>query len=154
FADLLGKADTFNREDLRRFPRLEINYLIERIIERIPDDQQPLRWALRYAVIPHDLTKDFLVKVLRPHLEAEISRSRHKPLDHPQEKLPEGSEFIKESRPWKEYTGAIDYDKLWDDLLRYQSPSGWITAERGIPKLQPDIVVPMRQLLQTQDIFE
>jgi hypothetical protein len=154
FADLLGKPDTFSREDLKRFPKLEINYLIERIILRIPDDQQPLRWALRYAVIPHDLTKEFLVTVLGPHLEAEIAKARPDPLDRPLEKLPEGSEIVKETESWKHYQGVINYDTLWDDLLRYHSPSGWITVEHKIPKLQPDIVVPMRQLLQTQDIFE
>ena len=59
-ADLVGPENEFTVDDIRDLRRVEVAYLILRVIERVPESQCSLRWLLRYAVIPRQLTKGFV----------------------------------------------------------------------------------------------
>lgn len=148
FADRVGAGGTFSLKDLSELQHADVQYLIERIIERVPDCE--LQWVLRYAVVPNELTKDFLDQVLLPHVRREASRSDR---DRPHDNLPAGADVVRTSTSWSPCQGAFETDRLWEELRKYASSSSWISLEGDIPKLQPELVVPMRYLLQSQQVY-
>jgi hypothetical protein len=143
YADLAMARGSMSAMDVRELGDIAHEYLIERIIERIPDSEMPLRWLLRYAVVPRpgSLTLEYLDQVLRPHLEREMRQQGLVLLDKA------------ESSVWRPETGTFTLEQIWDRLLLYRSPSGWIDVIGGRPILQPEIILPMRALLQKEKIF-
>jgi tetratricopeptide (TPR) repeat protein len=152
FADLVGSGNAFSAGDIGDLRRVEVEYLILRVIERIPESQCPLRWLLRYAVIPRQLTKGFVQAVLAPQLLRAMTSSDPGSLDAPNDNVPAGAEIVRQRRPWGRCDQSFNAESEWPALLRYAGSANWITLEGGQPRLQPEVVSPMRFLLQSQPI--
>lgn len=146
-ADLAEGVDGLKDEDFRH---PEIAYLLRRVIERIPEEELALRWTLRYAVIPRTLDPAFFDRALKPHLEREIAKETARRLDTTSGGLPKGF-----TSPWKyvEESGAVVTAQLWEGLKKYAGPRSWVVLDNGTPRLQPEVVVPMMQLLRCEEIF-
>ena len=121
----------------------EFAYLIERIIDQIPDSQRAVRWVVRYGVVPRSLTREFLQTVMRPHLEPERSsaaKDGHRDrLQQFAESFPRASEF--------------DLEAVWQDLQLYADTCGWLRADAESLRFQPEVVRPMRALLRGEPVF-
>lgn len=145
FADLALTPPGLKDDDFRR---PEVSYLLRRIIERIPEDELALRWTLRYAVIPRQLTPEFFDNVLKPHLEREIAQQSGQS-DNPSKGLPRGYK-----NPWKYVkNGSVQREELWTALRKYAGPRSWARLSGDIPQLQPEVVQPMRWLLRQSGMF-
>ena len=153
FADLVDPQRAFTNAELRELRRVEVEYLVERVIERIPESDCPLRWLLRYAVTPRQLTEEFVEQVLAPHLQRAMTASGPEAPDRPGENLPKGAELLRKRRPWVACAKPFSTSVEWPALLRYAGPSSWITLADGLPRPQPELLSPMRYLLQEQPIF-
>jgi tetratricopeptide (TPR) repeat protein len=153
FADLVGPERPFTEADVRELRRVEVEYLVLRVIERIPEAQCPLRWLLRYAVVPRQLTKEFVDAVLARHLQRAMTPGEDAAPDVPAEHLPKGAEIVRRRQPWRACTRPFDSAREWPALLRYSGSAGWIDLQKGQPRLQPEVVSPMRYLLQEQRVF-
>src|SRR5262249_20678125 len=81
-------------------------------------------------------------------LEREIAAHSHR-FDDPQKGLPTGF-----SNPWKYVAhGEVQRQSLWDALRKYAGPRSWVSFNGDIPRLQPEIIQPMRWLLRKSSIF-
>jgi cellulose synthase operon protein C len=140
-------------------------YLIERIIDRIPDEnvetddppevrrhkhtQRGLRWLLRYAVVPRRLTRKFASEVLSNFVFDELRGHTHRD----ETSLRSVGERYADRDRWRREDLAISFDDLWIALQSYAGSSSWVSSNGEDLELQPEIVVPMRQLL-TKNIDE
>lgn len=154
FADLYQQQEVKTAQDILSFPRTDFAYLIDRIIERIKEPE--VQWLLRYAVVPRQFTFDFFERVIAEHLEAELIRKRK--LDEVNKKYPRGAEVFENQEKFKDFkkAGSLNIRAIWRNLRRYASDYGWISFDSGddsAPRLQPDVVNPMRVLLKEQEIF-
>lgn len=132
------------REEDFRHP--EINYLLRRVIERIPEAEMLLRWTLRYAAIPKVLTPEFFDAVVKPAFELVIAG---KLTDDTEAGLPDRAR-----NPWKHVTdGKVDREALWPDLRKYAGPRSWIIFDGDVASLQSEVAVPMRTLLHPSPVF-
>ena len=86
FAELALNKAGLTANTVRQLPRVDIAYLIQRVIMRI--SSQPLRWAIRYGVVVRHLTKPVIEAVLLPALKEAL---RGKAVDDPNAQL--GDEF-------------------------------------------------------------
>jgi cellulose synthase operon protein C len=151
-ADLALGRDSLTAEEVSSFPSAHYVYLVERVVKRIPE--QPLRWVVRYGVIPRRLTPDFieavLLKPLRRSLNGELVG------DVPQEHVRQGHK-IRERDIWTPDPSAnVTTEQLWRDLCRYEGPRGWIWRLPGpdeVVQFHGDVVDPMRDLLSSQPLF-
>jgi hypothetical protein len=135
------------------FENVDEIYLIERVVRRIPvADQLPVRWVIRYGVVPRRLTPDFIREVLLPALQRALSG----------EAEDSGDDLIEEylkSRAWPVAPGtSLDADAVWAQLAAYSTLGGhgWIEVPRtdpGVARFHADVVNPMRRLLRKQRIF-
>lgn len=145
FADLYQQKEVKTPEEILSYPRTDFAYLIERIIDRIKEPS--VQWLLRYAVIPRQFTFDIFEKVLAYHLERELIEKQNK--DQPNENLPEK---YANRKIWKdEKAKKLVLQSIWKDLKNYASASSWIIFDAGgsaSPRLHPDVVIPMRILLE------
>jgi putative peptidoglycan binding protein len=151
FADLASAKGSLTEEDVAKLPEVGFAYLIERIVKRIRELE--VRWVLRYAVIPRQFTRDFLEKVVVPHLRREMENAQH---DRPNDFLPEGVEDSDIEYVWLSQSAAdLKPDQVWDRLRQYASGYGWVEFKTETDSLhfQPEVVIPMRQLLRNQKIF-
>jgi hypothetical protein len=158
FADL-ASARTLTAEEVKT-SNVAFAYLIERIIDRIPDEaeraddteyerkrkrtQSGLRWLLRYAVVRRRLTKKFAVAVLADFVREEIRGDTGR--DDETNLEPAGSRYIN-VRPWKRFGLPIEFDDVWSALESYAGSSSWVSSSGGELELQSEVIVPMRQLL-------
>src|SRR5262249_33830098 len=122
--------------------------LIERTVKRIT--YQPLRWVVRYGVVPRSLALDFLRDVRRePLVEALSGRAAVSGVDVPLSTV--------EQDVWvKEEGFTFDAQALWDDVvLKYASAKSWVRVGERPDHLvfRSDILQPMRRLLRPQRIF-
>ncbi|HKA20092.1 MAG TPA: hypothetical protein VKN18_17520 [Blastocatellia bacterium] len=136
--------DELNKEEI------DLAYLIKRIVERIPADQElGLRWLLRYGAIPRRLTFGFVRDVLQPLL----IRALKGDIEAAKEDIP--SE--KERKVWLQDANAVlSPQTLWDQLSKYAGSHGWITLDsrdNQIAVLHADVRGPMRALLRDQPIY-
>jgi cellulose synthase operon protein C len=148
FADLAVANPNLTAQEVRRYPEAQYARLIERIIDRIPPSQHGVAWLLRYAVVPRRLTLDFVIDVLAKFLPDEMARRTRR--DNP-------NEFGKEARlysgreVWRPYEQEIA--TIWDQLKDYASDNSWVEMRGAELLLQPEVRVPMRQLLRNNEIF-
>ena len=152
FADLALMPEGLSVKTVRQAPSNEVAYLLDRVILRIPQDQ--LHWLVRYAVIPRELTFEFVQNVLAQFLPEEASGKTNR--DPQNEFSWRALRSYKQKEPWPT-TKIGDLKRLWDALCRYASDPSWITVDRDsrVVKLQPEVVEPMRLLLRANpDIFE
>lgn len=155
FADLYQQKEVETAQDILSYPRTDFAYLIDRIIERIKEPE--VQWLLRYAVVPRQFNFDFFEKVIAHHLEEELIRNRK--LDEVNKKYPRGAEVFENQEKFKSLKRAktLNIKAIWRNLRRYASNYGWISFDSGddsAPRLQPDVVTPMRVLLKEQKIFK
>ncbi|MEY9524078.1 hypothetical protein ABIF70_005219 [Bradyrhizobium japonicum] len=157
FADL-ASGRTLAAEEVRT-SNVAFAYLIERIIDRIPDEevvpgdsanvqrhkytQRGLRWLLRYAVVPRRLTRKFVYEVLADFILDELHDKTHRD-DTSLEQA--GARYTRHDR-WRRSAIPVAFDDLWAALQSYASSSSWVNGSGDELELQPEIVVPMRQLL-------
>lgn len=140
-ADLSLANPKLTAAEINRYPSAEFAYLIERIIDRIPEKEHAVAWLLRYAAIPRQLTFDFARDVLAEHLEREmVSGGR---LDRRAEAKP----FYGGREVWRK-TPERALVNVWNDLCQYASDNSWMSLEDGVVHLQPEVRLPMRQLLR------
>jgi hypothetical protein len=149
FAEWANDDDTLDAKTVLRSEDVSTAMLIERIVKRIP--YQPLRWIIRYGVVPRSLSFDFLRDVMRgPLLDALSGRASAAGVDKP--------ESTTEQDVWKEEQNFIfDPDLLWDRfILPYTSERSWIKPGESPHQVafRSDILQPMRSLLRKQPIFE
>jgi hypothetical protein len=149
FAEWANNDDRLDANTVVQSEDVSTAMLIERIIKRIP--YQPLRWIIRYGVVPRNLSRDFLRDVMRePLLDALSGRASSEGVDKP--------DSATEQDVWKEEPNfTFDADVLWDQhVVRYASERSWMTPGE-LPQqvaFRSDILQPMRRLLGKQPIFE
>ena len=123
--------------------------LIERIVKRI--SYQPLRWIVRYGVVPRTLSLAYLRDVMRePLLEALSGQALATGLDAPDSGV--------EQDVWTLEPGFVfDAPKLWTEKVRpYAGERNWMMPGEHSEEVtfRSDILQPMRRLLRSQRIFE
>ncbi|MCK1700644.1 ATP-binding protein [Bradyrhizobium sp. 146] len=153
FAELALNRTNLTADEVRRFPRVDIAYLIERVIKRI--ESQSVRWMIRYGVIARHLTLEFAEAVLLPPL---LKALRGEQKDEPGKGLDDHSRDV-----WKPDADAVEalekdgMEGLWNQLSAYERDRGWLTSvkDHGQTELHfhPEVVIPTRELLRGQDIF-
>jgi cellulose synthase operon protein C len=154
YADVLLTSPAISAADIDRFGRIDLLYLIERVLKRIPD--YPLRWVLRYGVIARRLTRRFLEDVLGPHLERAMRGNRR--YDDPaiDDVKDAGWPSLWYGQDRASRQGPVDYDALWTRLRVYASASSWISTAADVPDallIQPVVTHPMRRVLREQQVF-
>ena len=127
-------------------------YCIERVLERIPNDQ--VRWLLRYGAVPRLLTFDFVRHVMWPPLVESIggSSTDDDPDEDDRPRAGRPAIFQEGTPP----TDEVELRALWDQLAAFASGSSWIShtdAEPGALVLHPIVRGPLRQLVGAQGIY-
>lgn len=160
FADLYEQDDVRTPEDILSCPSVELAYLIRRVILRITEIE--VRWLLRYAVVPRNFTYDFFEKVVAPHIEQQLKIDENTshgetPVDRPNNYLKDKKETSQKAWSKPEKNKSINLPETWNNLRKYASSHGFVSFEIGsenAPRLHPDVIIPMRLLLEDQEIFE
>lgn len=154
FAELALNRTKLTADEVMRFPRVDIAYLLERVVKRIKS--QPLRWMVRYGAIARHLTLDFAEDVLLPPL---IKALEGENVDKPDQDLASDYKDLWQPDP-KAAEGLKSKDAvkaLWNQLTAYARERGWLssTTVEGRTKLRfhPEVINPTRELLRPQDIF-
>ncbi|HYJ42607.1 MAG TPA: hypothetical protein VEW08_17585, partial [Steroidobacteraceae bacterium] len=151
FAELALNKTGLTAEMVRQLPRVDIAYLIQRVIMRI--SSQPLRWAVRYGVVVRHLNKAVVDAVLLPALKEAL---RGKTADDPNSAL---GDFSKVWEPDPALAETVTTDDIWNELKTYVRERGWISLSGseadGTEELRfhPDVVTPTRALLRDQTIY-
>lgn len=158
FAELAMNRGALSAEDVLRFPRADIAYLVERVIRRI--DSQPLRWIIRYGAIARHLTPEFAEAVLLPPL---LQALRGTDQDQPQKGLGEAdadADFRDVWQPDPEAARELEEKgiaPLWEKLSAYARERGWLSwvdaEQRSELRFHPEVVNPTRELLRRQEIL-
>src|SRR5262249_23164420 len=155
YADVLTVNPNISEEELGRRGDIDVLYLVERVLKRIPDF--PMRWVLRYGVLVRSLTRRILEDVLGPHL-LRAMRREHDYDDPDIDEIDDNEEW---PSLWKAQDEAsrvttLDYDALWDWLRTYATASSWITVDkRAVDALviQPVVSHPLRRVLRKKPVF-
>ncbi len=157
FADLYQQEEIKTVNEVRSCPSTDFAYLITRVIKRIKEPT--VQWLLRYAVIPRKFTIEIFEKVLAHHLEEELIRERK--LDLVNQNFPKEAASFEGRKNWKEPKAkrakSLNIRAIWNHMRKYASNYSFISFDAGdetAPHLQPDVVVPMRLLLEKQSIFK
>jgi len=148
-ADLVTSKEIQTVEEVKKYPRAEVAYMIRRIIDRIKDPD--IRWLLRYAVIPRVLTLDVLKQIMWKHLVEEREKKRGLDLS-----VDPSSEGAFDQKQYWEYGSGSSPEDVWDKLKPFVSSYGWVSYDEGDPdriRLHPEVVVPMRFLLAKEEVF-
>ncbi len=153
-ADLIEEHPAINPGTIAEYRGADYAYLIEKVVKRI--EEQPVRWVLRYACVPRRFDYDFVRNVLWPRVREEMSGTGGH--DHPA-----GDDIPREGdgkQVWA--VGELPPDdeeavrQVWDQVRRYASGSSWISPDGADPdalRLQAEVVRPLRELLQENEIF-
>jgi hypothetical protein len=142
-------ADLVEQDDIRDVAGVEklkpeFEYLIKRVIERIPDSQFPVRWVVRYGVVPQRLTREFLQHVMEEPLRREVEGSRDERRDE-----------VRDYNKSFPRDGKVDVGSLWDALRGYADSSGWLrVVDAEELRFQPEVVQPMRVLLKQEPLYQ
>jgi tetratricopeptide (TPR) repeat protein len=148
-ADIARDNPELSSQEIEDYAAVDLVYLIERVVDRIKDEQ--VRWLLRYGVVPHQLTLDFVEKVMVPYLQRGLKGDTS--LDDPSsDNLPEQ---VKARKPFAtDPTAApIDAQALWQGLAQYVSRASWVFPSPGTPAsltFHSEVREPMRYLLREQ----
>ena len=155
-ADFYQQKIVATAEEIRALERLDIEYLISRIITHIKEPT--VQWLLRYAVVPRNFTFDIFKEVLAAHLREELLSGGK--LDDPNRNFPAEAARFENQVTWKPLDDddggrqTFDCEKIWTALRNYASASGYIsfnTGDESVLQIHSDVVVPMRILLETQE---
>lgn len=140
FAELYHSPGGLSVKEVRDAPSDDFIYLLDRVIIRI--HSSAVRWLVRYAVIPRELTFDFAANVLSRLLDnTDKDDANAFPADL--------AKRYAARRPWPPAQFGQLKD-LWDDLIRYASNPSWISYNEASQtiQLQPEVITPMRKLLR------
>lgn len=146
-ADIVRVQPTIKAADFERYEDVDLAYLIERVVDRIHDDQ--VKWLVRYGVVPRLLTraivKDVLVRFMLDGMrgQAQQDDATQDPAVEPQLSSPPFP-LVKEGNL------AVDPEALWQTLYRYTAEYSWVIADEAADALRfhQDVVEPMRRLLR------
>ncbi|WP_321800934.1 hypothetical protein [Caballeronia sp. J97] len=147
-ADLANSNPNTTVEDVNAL-RPEYEYLIDRVIRRIPEFQWMVRWVVRYGVVPRRLTRSFLEAVMKSHIRREITSETEAEAEHLDELTLYARDFPRSGGMERE----IDIGLLWTQLRAYADSVGWLRAGDDEIRFQPDIVGPMHDLLKRERIY-
>ncbi|XXT23816.1 hypothetical protein WME94_19960 [Sorangium sp. So ce429] len=155
--DVLQANTQLSAAEILAYPRADLIYLIERVVERIEDPQ--VQWLLRYGVVPRRLSFAFLRDVMARYLPAATAGNAS--YDDPQRDLPEalrqkgvfraGPEVALPEQPSEAALRA-----LWQRLTQYESSASWVSAAGDAVDtltFHPDVLNPMRLLLRGHEVF-
>ena len=153
YADVLLTSPRVKAAEMDRLGRIDLLYLMERVLKRIPD--YPLRWVLRYGVLARRLTRQFLEEVLGPHLRRAMRGDKR--YDDPA--VDEVSDAAWPALWYAQDAASrrsdLDYDLLWKHLRDYASASSWIMIGADAPNallIQPVVTHPMRRVLRKKPV--
>jgi hypothetical protein len=153
YTEILQGEPGLSAADIRADSRVDVEYLIRRVVLRLKDKDAKLSWVLRYGAIPRRLTREFLKEVMKGPLEREIREKGS--VDNPRKGLPLS---LQDKEPFhREPAGApIDLDALWRQLKEYAGTASWVrvVTEAGSQDdlvLSTDVLNPMRDLLREQE---
>jgi tetratricopeptide (TPR) repeat protein len=118
----------------------EFAYLIQRVIDRIPDSQRGVRWVVRYGVVPRRLTLELLTDALGDLLREELKQKRLDNVTEYSKSFPRG--------------GSGAFSELWSEVEKYAGPSSWLRSGNNELRFQPEVVQPMRALLLKEPIHD
>lgn len=120
-ADVVRANPEITAEEIAAYPDADLAYLIERVIERI--EMKPLRWLVRYGVVPRTLTRGFVERVLLPvYREGQANPGL---LDDAEKDSGVGRNAFGEQ-------GDIQsVDALWSQLTQYTSDYSWVMSAGG-----------------------
>ena len=151
--DLIAGDDDITEAEIRgpKFDEIDLAYLIDRVVKRIPEKQQlPVRWVVRYGAIPRRLTLEFMERVLLQPVERALAG----------EVTAVGDDLVDEAITkglWKPNPlFSLAAGEVWRQLSQYSSKNSWIfvdARDAGRASLHPDVVRPARKLLSKQRIF-
>lgn len=157
-ADLALGSEAITPADIRSLPSADYQYLLERVIKRIPE--QPLRWVVRYGVVPRRLTLDYVEQVMLGELRRALGGEAGDDTARVDGERPEHVRHVDGQDLWQRDPAAdISAAALWEQLLRYESGRGWLShsgggaSHPGVIRFHGDVVDPMRDLLSWQRIF-
>jgi tetratricopeptide (TPR) repeat protein/type II secretory pathway predicted ATPase ExeA len=153
FAELALNNKTLTAAEVRAYPRVDIAYLIERVVKRI--DSQPLRWMVRYGAVARELNLRFAKAVLLPPL---LEALRGETADQPEEGLDGGPDVWRQDpEQARNLNAAGGMEALWDQLDSYSRERGWLSKRINhgevLLRLHPEVVNPVRELLLQQPIY-
>jgi cellulose synthase operon protein C len=149
-ADVIAQDPAISADVVRQLDEPRLYYLMQRIVLRIPE--RPVRWLLRYGVVPRLLSRRFVSDVVVPFLQEAIRGGM--PDDDPaRDRKPAGS-AIADAFPPVDTTADIDADDLWKQLRRYATVYSWVEpVESDVLRFHEEVVTPMRALLREQPVF-
>jgi tetratricopeptide (TPR) repeat protein len=146
-ADIMRGDQPPSLDELRRLEDVELKYLVDRIIDRIPDPR--VQWLLRWGTVPQVLTREFASQVLWPMLIQHIAGEQ-------QWDEPSRDALGKLGRFETRYTIgelALDFDETWKKLTSYSAEASWISPVSELPDTQrfhPEVRDPIRGLLRRE----
>ena len=155
YADIFTTSPRITREEIEHAGSVDMFYLVERVLRRIPDDD--VRWTLRYGVVARRLTRRFVEDVLGPHLERAVRGNLV--YDDPHADRVRDDRWPALWRPRADGARArkLRYDQLWKRLRKFASPSSWVQASTDgateALSFQSAVTHPMRRVLRAQPIF-
>ena len=147
-ADVIAQDPAISADVVRQLDEPRLYYLMQRIVLRIPE--RPVRWLLRYGVVPRLLSRRFVGDVVVPFLQEAIRGGTLD--DDPARDRKAGSAT---ADAFLVDTGAdIDADDLWKQLRRYATMYSWVEpVESDVLRFHEEVVTPMRALLREQPVF-
>jgi tetratricopeptide (TPR) repeat protein len=145
FAEAIRERPDLTAEDLDDYVDPKLVWLIERVLAKIPE--KPVRWLVRYGVVPRRLTLDFAQHVMQTHL----GRGMPKPsrFDDPTHDAVSPMKRGQQLRLF-EHGQPGDIAALWSTLRQYASRSSWVTEEPPDQALvfHENVREPMRRVLR------
>ena len=154
FADILQSNPDLTETEIRAYPRIDLIYLIERVVERIKVGQ--VQWLLRYGVVPRRLTLSFLQDVMAKYLPPAMAGvadyddpRKYFPTELKKDNIFPTNLLISPEEP-------IDLERLWRTLCQYASRYAWVALAGDTPDtlvFHGDVLNPMRREIQKHDIF-
>lgn len=147
-ADIVRVHPEITVEQFARYQDVDLAYLIERVVDRIHDDQ--VKWLVRYGVVPRLLTRAVVEGVLIPFMVqgmAGQSRQDDATLDPAVE--PQLADPPFPVNPAAS-DAVVDAAQLWETLYRYTAEYSWVLEDErsGALRFHPDVIEPMRRLLR------
>lgn len=155
FADVVQMKGELNAQQIQAFRKdADLLYLIKRVVARIEDP--PVRWVLRYGVVPRRLSREFVADVMAgPLLRAMSGQGSAE--DDPPSNLPPDAESARLFPTNLLSPGqAVDPTGLWERLCRFAGSFSWVSYDDRQPDLlvfHGEVVNPMRRLLEPHPVF-